>query len=562
MIHKLLNFRSLYIIFLLIFLSDQRLESLSFFDDEDSVSLTEKILTQMTNEEKIGQILMFGYMGDQLSSEITKWVKERKIGGMKIFGWNAEDLSNLTQTITVMQKEAMSNRFSIPLLIATDQEGGWVRHIKGSTSITPGNLAIGASDYIYDAWKTGYYIGLEMKTLGINMNLAPVVDVYLNPEADVIGPRAFSSDPIKTALMGLAFYRGMDITGVISTAKHFPGHGETNKDSHGTLPQIDITLDELEARDLIPYKILISDNIPSIMVGHLAFPSITEKPIPASLSHFFINDLLRNKMNFKGMIISDDLFMHGARSNGLPLAKVCERGIRAGLDLLLVSRNPAEHEKIWSHLTQLMDSDTTFADSVNNSVRHVLRTKLNYLKGENSVPLEPNSNNPEKYLPVTGASDYFLQQALRGVSQLKGRDIPLDQDSRYLLVSSFSSFFYEGRNRFSRSDFHRFSYSPDSVEINDTVELILKWAPSYDYIIFNLHNHQSLEILKKLEQLKEKIIVFSVLTPVYLAEVPWVQKSIAVYGTGDESFRAGFSVLAGDYEPDSIIPVSMEGLSD
>ncbi|MBN2658121.1 MAG: glycoside hydrolase family 3 protein [Spirochaetales bacterium] len=534
-----------------------------FYSEESSGELSEKLLALMTDEEKIGQILMLGYMGDRPSEEIMMWVRDRGIGGIKIFGWNANDLSNLTYTISAMQKAASANRFSIPLLIATDQEGGWVRHVRGNTSMTPGNLALGASDYLYDAWQTGYYIGLELKTLGINMNFAPVVDVYLNPEADVIGPRAFSSDPVKTAMMGLSFYRGMDMTGVISTAKHFPGHGDTDKDSHGTLPRIDIELDQLEQIDLIPYKILINDNIPSIMVGHLSFPRITQDARPASLSAFFITDLLRNELGYKGLIISDDLFMHGARSDGLPLPLVCEQGIRAGLDLLLVSRNPGEHEKIWVHLLNLMKDDQLFRDAVDRSVRQVLLTKMNYLKSEDSVPLAPDETGPpEERLPAAGAPDFFLQQALRSVSVLKNNCFPLEEDARYLLAGSFSSFFYEGRNRFARSDFHRFSYNPDIAEIAETAETIERWSSSYDHIVFNLHNHETLQILKRLEPIKEKLIVFSVLTPVYLAEVPWVQNSIAVYGTGDVSFRAGFAYLAGDYNPDSIVPVAMEGLTE
>ncbi|MBB6478682.1 glycoside hydrolase family 3 protein [Spirochaeta isovalerica] len=555
------------LIFAVFFLSIPLLNLISsepqFYSEEDSQELIEEILSLMTDEEKIGQILMLGYMGDRPSDEIMKWVRDRGIGGIKIFGWNANDLSNLTYTISAMQEAAVANRFSIPLLIATDQEGGWVRHVRGNTSITPGNMALGASDYLYDAWKTGYYIGLELKTLGINMNFAPVVDVYLNPEADVIGPRAFSSDPVKTGIMGLSFYKGMDMAGVISTAKHFPGHGDTDKDSHGTLPRIDISLNQLMDVDLIPYKILIGDDVPSIMVGHLAFPLITEDSRPASLSKFFITDLLRDRLNYKGLIISDDLFMHGARSDGLPLPDVCEQGIRAGLDLLLVSRNPMEHEKIWNHLLNLIKADEGFADSVNRSVRQVLKTKMKYLKGPGAVPINPSDRgNPDDHLPAPGAADFFLQQALRSVSILKNLSLPLPEDSRYLLAGSFSSFFYEGRNRFNKSDFHRFSYNPDYREIVETAETISNWSSSYDYIIFNLHNQDSLQILKRLEHLKEKIIVFSVLTPVYLAEVPWVQNSIAVYGTGDESFRAGYAVLSGDYNPDSIVPVSMEGLTE
>lgn len=557
-----MNFKKVLILYLFIFPLGILIADVNFYDDIEDDELVREIISTMTNEEKIGQVLMLGYMGDQPSDEIMKWVHDRKIGGVKIFGWNANNLGNLTNTIKTMQQGAIDTKFSIPLLIATDQEGGWVRHVRGNTSLTPGNLALGAVDILYDAWRTGYFIGLELKSLGINMNFAPVVDVYINPEADVIGPRAFSGDPQKTAMLGLSVFKGSDLTGVISTAKHFPGHGDTETDSHGNLPQINVTLDQLKSVDLVPYKVLISEDIPSIMVGHLAFPKITEEIEPASLSYFFLTELLRQKLGYQGMIISDDLFMQGARSEGMPLYEVCEKGLRAGLDLLLVSRNPSEHEKIWNYLVELMKNDPEFVTIVDNSVAHVLKTKIKYLKQADAVPLFPDSESLENQIPAPDSQDFFLQNSLRAVSLLATADIPLDKNEDFLLSSSFSSFFYEGRERFPKADFHRFSYNPDYEEIKESAEYLLNNSYKYDKIIFNLHNSNSLSILKRLESIKDKLIVFSVLTPVYLAEIPWVETAIAVYGTGDDSFKAGYSVLAGDYTPDSIIPVHIEGFSN
>ena len=171
-----------------------------------------------------------------------------------------------------MQRSAADTRLGIPLFIATDQEGGWVRHVKSKTSITPGNMAIGASGLPYDAYWSGYYIGQELKSIGINMNFAPTVDVYSNIDAHVIGPRAFSQDPLETAQLALAYFKGMEETGVVSTAKHFPGHGNAAEDSHGILPRIDISFDTLWERELLPYRYLIDRDLPTVMSGHLSLP--------------------------------------------------------------------------------------------------------------------------------------------------------------------------------------------------------------------------------------------------------------------------------------------------
>ena len=154
------------------------------------------LISGMTDEEIVAQVFMVGWPSREPTPELLEWIRRRNIGGIKVFGWNAEDLRLLAETIGTMQQEALATPHAIPLLTATDQEGGWVRHVKGATAVTPGNMAIGASGLPYDAYRSGYYIGRELRALGINMNFAPTIDVYRNPEAHVIGPRAFGSDPV------------------------------------------------------------------------------------------------------------------------------------------------------------------------------------------------------------------------------------------------------------------------------------------------------------------------------------------------------------------------------
>ncbi len=228
-------------------------QPLDFFSNASDEKIVSSITENMSSRELTGQILMFGYWGEQPSEEILEWIAERNIGGIKIFGWNAKNLYTLQKSIKKMQKTASETQFSIPLFIASDQEGGWVRHVKGSTSITPGNMALGANPYIKDSYNTGKYIGEQLAYLGINMNFAPTVDILINHDAHVIGPRAFSDDPLKTAVLATSYMNGMRDSGIISTAKHFPGHGRSSDDSHGKLPVIDVSLEEMKKTDLLPY---------------------------------------------------------------------------------------------------------------------------------------------------------------------------------------------------------------------------------------------------------------------------------------------------------------------
>ena len=291
---------------------------LSFFQRALSdTELIEAIVSEMTAEEKIGQLFMLGYLEEEPDSFILEEIKAGRVGNVKVFGWNATDTDKVASAVAEMQKAASRTRFSIPLIVATDQEGGWVRHVKGKTSVTPGNNAIGATGQLYDAYESGRLIAAELRVLGINMNFAPVVDLFDDPEADLIGPRTFSGNPKETAALAIAFFHGQEASRVLSTAKHFPGHGRTGIDSHVYMPRINLSESQLKSHELIPFAALVKEKIPAIMSGHLNFPKITGAGTSASLSPHVLKDLLRDEMKYDGLIITDDLLMGGAQKPGV-----------------------------------------------------------------------------------------------------------------------------------------------------------------------------------------------------------------------------------------------------
>ncbi|QEN07198.1 glycoside hydrolase family 3 protein [Oceanispirochaeta crateris] len=530
--------------------------SLDFNSELPGEQLVEELLDHMSQEEILGQVFMLGYMGERASDVIMDWIVQKKIGGIKIFGWNANDLSILADTISTMQKGALSTEYKIPLIIATDQEGGWVRHIKGETSITPGNLALGASGIPYDSYMTGLYIGRELRRLGINMNFAPTVDVYLNPLADVIGPRAFSQNPVQTGTLGTAFFKGMEEAGIISTAKHFPGHGNADEDSHGTLPEIPSTLEFIESHDLIPYKMMIKEGLPAIMVGHLAFPNITGNLKPASLSSIFLKDILRDQLQYKGLVITDDLVMQGAQYENRSLPEVCEMALREGNDFLLVSRNPDTHEEIWQHLIGLMDEDEEFSQDVRTAAARVLRIKVDYLKREDHVPFFPSPSDISQDIPGSDSQKFFFGQAARSTTMIRQSLIPIEPTSNILFCGLHYDFRRMGEAMFDGRSI-RVPYSFTTSEKWEIINSIREQASKMDYVVFSLSRYQDLRILKELEDLSHKMIVLSSLTPIYLNELPWVKDALAVYGTGIESFQAGLGAIRGDFIPSGTLPIDL-----
>jgi len=355
----------------------------------------------------------------------------------------------------------------------------------------------------------------------------------------------------------------MQRAGIITTAKHFPGHGSADKDSHGRLPQIDVSLSQLLDRDLVPYRILISEGIPAIMTGHLAFPRILGNLTPSSLSPFFLQSILRDRLGFTGIVITDDMEMDGVLTGGLDTPMACRRALEAGNDMVLISHTPATQARTWDELIRVMQSDPAFKTAVKGSVRRILETKLRFLR-DGDAPRTADPEAVKSLVPAPGAREFFTQSATRAVTLLASAQVPFrpTENRRILLVGQFPEFMSEGLRRFPRAQTFLFPFMPFYVARPENRAAVRARAASFDTIIFCLANFNSLDVLKELAGAAKKVIVVSTLSPVYLEEVPWVHTAIAVYGDGRDSFRAGFAALAGDFKPTGTLPVRFPGLSE
>ncbi|HTO23760.1 MAG TPA: glycoside hydrolase family 3 protein [Spirochaetia bacterium] len=542
-------------------------EALSFHDPGDPAQLAARISDAMTDQELLGQVFFLGWQGVGPSADLLRWISSRAIGGIKIFPRNVADLPSLARDIDRMQKLSARSRFGLPLFVATDQEGGWVRQIKDETSVSPGNLALGASGVPADAYRTGWYLGRELAALGINMDFAPTADVYSNPEASVIGPRSFGSDPSSTGLLSAAYARGMADAGVLCAAKHFPGHGSADQDSHGHLPKIDASLDQLLGRDLIPYRILVREGIPAIMTGHLAFPRITGDLTPASLSAFFLKDVLRKKLGFKGLVITDDMEMEGVLADGMDTAEACRAALEAGNDMILISHTPATQEHTWNALATAMKRPG-FRATVKEAVLRILETKIRAFRdaprpdgaADRATAASPRlaASSSRLPIPAPGAQDFFAQVSARAVTQVSGARVPYRPAARerILLAGQFADFIAEGLKRYPGASTLLFPFAPFYSSRPEDRAAVRSAASGVDTVIFCLANFNSLDVLQELKGQADRVIVISALSPVYLSDVPWVRTAIAVYGDGRDSFRAGFAVLAGDYRATGVLPVN------
>jgi beta-N-acetylhexosaminidase len=528
------------------------------FDAPGSPEETARALVnEMTDEQALAQTFMFGWVGAEPSPLILDWIRDRHIGGVKIFGWNTQDTLRLAATVGALQRASLEGGQKIPLLVATDQEGGWIRHVKGVTSETPGNMAIGASGYPRDAYLSGYYIGRELAVLGINMNFAPAVDLYTSQDSVIIGPRAFGDDPVRAGILGAAFVKGQKAAGIIATAKHYPGHGATDLDSHGVLPRINAPFEVLWDRELVPYRILSREGIPAVMSGHLAFPNTQAGAVPASLSSWFLGDILRGRIGYRGLIITDDLMMYGATSSAGNLSLTAKQALLAGNDIIMFSSTPNLNDAVWTYLVDSMKREPGFRDRVRDAARRVLAVKLEYLRGEGAVPYVPDPRIIEESLPDPEGAAFFLDLAARSVTVVPGAAgnvFPLgpEKAGRVLLAGQFGDFFDAGRRAFPGARSYWYSPSRGAGEL-------VRYAQEADTIIFCLSDAPGLSLLRDLRSLGKRLIVFSVLNPVYLRELSWADGAVAVYSYAPESFVAGFSAILGRIPPRGQIPFPLEG---
>jgi beta-N-acetylhexosaminidase len=324
-------------------------------------------------KEQMGQMMVAGFEGTTLNSQTEDLIVNHHVGGLILFERNFENPEQLTRLISDLQKLALSIPPFVPLFISVDQEGGRVSRLQPHFTKfpTPGCLGNAKSESL--AHRFGLALGREMRSVGINMDYAPVLDVNTNPQNPIIGLRALSDEPEWAAKLGVAFMHGFREAGVIAVGKHFPGHGDTSQDSHLTLPSVDRNAETLESVELIPFQAAIDNGLDVIMTAHVIYKAWDEKT-PATFSVPIIKNLLREKMGFQGLIMSDDLEMKAVQDH-IPFESYPTLGTEAGIDLFLICHDT---DKVKALLKQ-MDRDVSAGKippaTIESSFQRILAVK-------------------------------------------------------------------------------------------------------------------------------------------------------------------------------------------
>ncbi|QTQ07332.1 beta-N-acetylhexosaminidase [Macrococcoides canis] len=335
------------------------------------VDLTTYYVSSMTLEEKIAQQLILGFDGTNYN-EALKAYSDRNIGGVILFKRNILNASQVTQ----LNQDIYSKATKIPMFIGIDQEGGRVNRLPASITNIESAYAIGLSNDKQYAYQQGRYIGENVKRLGFNLDFAPVLDIWSNPVNKVIGDRSFGQDANTVSEMSLSFRQGINDAGIITSGKHFPGHGDTVADSHVTLPVSQKSLEHLMQFELLPFKRHIEEDIDMLMVSHILFPEIDNK-YPASISKEIVTNILKKRLGYEGVIISDDLSM-GAISNRYTINEAVVRGLQSGETIMLIGSNTGDVDALIQYVKTNVENGNIDKKIIDENNEKIIRLKLKY----------------------------------------------------------------------------------------------------------------------------------------------------------------------------------------
>lgn len=453
---------------------------------ESSEKSIKDMVAAMSTEQKIEQMIMItlrpwatdgGYQNvTSLNEQQRSLIKDHNFAGVCLFAANIQSVEQTVALTTEIQQAALDSECGIPMLISADQEGGSIYRLTTGTP-TCGNMALGATNDPDLAEENAKILGSEIMSLGINTDFAPVVDVNNNPSNPVINIRSYSSDPELVSKMGASYIKGLHSEGVITTCKHFPGHGDTGTDSHTGLPLINKSYDELKKLELVPYSTVTKDT-DMIMTAHIQFPKIEtgtytsklngeEINIPATLSKTMITDVLRKDYGFDGVVTTDSMVMAAIQQN-FDLIDSATLAINADVDIILEpmyiqsADDIAKLEQYIKDIAKQVEDGKISIDTIDKSVTRILT-----MKQQRGV-LDYTAPDAEKAGQIVGCAEHrenALETAKKAVTLVKNDDdlLPLKLDDGAKIAYFFPYSNVENTLYFALDELKESGVVPDTV---------------------------------------------------------------------------------------------------
>lgn len=510
------------------------------------------VVEKMTIERKIGQMIMPAIPGTHVGTATRKILSQCMPGGIILFGFNIENRAQTIELITSLQDESMA-RSGIPLFVSIDQEGGRVKRIRDGVTQFPGSLAFGVVNDEDLMYRAARITGLELRAAGVNMNLAPVLDVNNNPMNPVINTRSFGSEPGIVARMGVAYIKGLQAAKCIAVGKHFPGHGDTDRDSHHTLPVIRYNMKRLRNVELVPFKKAIENGVEGIMTAHIAYPEILDSMQPATISPYFLKELLREEMNFKGLVLTDDMEMKGIAGAASP-GEGAIRAVQAGADIILISSYGENVTDIYNSLLRAVKDGTISEERIDRSVTRILEQKVRYNIMETGkqviAPARFHLSEDEKKL-LSEAESINTRVSRQAVYFHASHRVPF---SRYIIKDNGKNAVIITENKRTailfKAAFTEITVLPrwDAKKVSGKMIYLVSYSASY---------RKFKDIIAKKDVTVDRVLNIHTGNPFPLAGNAPVSPTLFTFSNTRGSIEAAIECLGGNFEPRRKINVNL-----
>jgi beta-N-acetylhexosaminidase len=510
----------------------------------------------MSTARKVGQLMMIGFDGVTVDSELRRMITDYHVGGVILFARNVgspEQVARLTNDLQQIARESGHPG----LFIAIDQEGGRVARLtedKGFTEF-PSAMAVGVTADPENAYRVASAMAAEMRAVGINTDFAPILDVNNNPANPVIGTRSFSSDPHQVAAFGAAFGRGLQSHGLLAFGKHFPGHGDTTIDSHIDLPLVAHQRARLNEVELFPFRAAIQADFAGIMSAHVTFPAIDPTPgLAATLSRPVLTSLLREELGFNGLIVTDSLEMGALAMKGYPPLVGAPLALAAGADILLFNRDHAMHRQAFDNLVQAVEGGKVSQEQLDSSVRRILEAKARF-----GILNPVGIADPVRVRESIAAAEHralALEVARKAITLLKdeGSLLPLQSGERLLVMETPAA---RGLGALFGGRTLEITNDPD----DQSIAVALNMVRDAHKIIFAATDAGSspgqVKLVNALIAKNPSIILISVRTPYDIHVLPTVPTVLAAYGGNPPALQAIADVLLGRSKATGVLPVAL-----
>ncbi|MFD3623784.1 glycoside hydrolase family 3 protein [Streptomyces sp. DSM 116494] len=547
------------------------------------------LVSRMTLEEKVGQLFVTRVYGhsatDPDQADIDANLKEigvrtaaellakYRVGGIIYFAWahNTRAPHQIADLSNGIQKASLGLPRGLPVLISTDQEHGIVARVGEPATLFPGAMAVGAGGSRSDARALGRVAGRELRAMGIRQNYSPVADVNVNPANPVIGVRSFGSDPEAVSRLVAAEVKGYETSGVASTAKHFPGHGDTVTDSHDELPYIHHTREQWEELDAPPFRAAVAAGIDSIMTAHIVVPALDGSEDPATLSRPILTGILREELGYDGVVVTDSLGMEGVRTK-YGDDRVPVLALKAGVDQLL---NPPSLDVAWNAVLDAVRGGELTEDRLDESILRVLRLKARLGLFEDPYVSHAGVDRTVGTRAHLATADRITE---RTTTLLVNEDglLPLSRRRQpRLLVVGADPASPSGTTgpptgvlagALTELGFTATALSTGTAPSAAAVAKAVAAARDADAVIVGTYNVGATSSQKALvEQLLatgKPVVAVAIRNPYDVAHLPGVKAYLASYSWTDVELRAAARVIAGKVNPRGTLPVPVQRADD